>query len=168
MRTYSELNSYLNDDIFFDDEDIFKYSLKMWKNIEYRYSIIALMTKNILSISTFDVNVEWIFNTAYDICHYCWNCLNSDTIEMIMLMKWYEKFKLWKFEKNFDLFNEKKNESWNKWNMNWWIIWYNDTRDDWMRDWKQWWKYAWYWQWVAWCNILNDCYFSFFCDKFMW
>ena len=108
MRTYSELNSYLNDDIFFDDEDIFKYSLKMWKNIEYRYSIIALMTKNILSISASDVDVEQIFNTACDICHYYWNCLNSDTIEMIMLMKWYEKLELWKFEKNSDSFNEKK------------------------------------------------------------
>ena len=87
MRTCSELNFYLNNDIFFDDEDIFKYSLKMWKNIEHRYSIIVLMTKNILSISAFDIDVEWIFNTVCDVCHYHQNCFNSDTIEMIMLMK---------------------------------------------------------------------------------
>ena len=87
MRTCSELDSYLNDDIFFDDEDILKYSLKMWKNIEHRYFTIALMTKNILSISASDVDVEQIFNIAHDVCHYCWNCLNSDTIEMIMLIK---------------------------------------------------------------------------------
>ena len=58
MKTHSELNSYLNDDIFFDDENILKYSLKMWKNIEHKYFIIALMTKNILSISASDVDVE--------------------------------------------------------------------------------------------------------------
>ena len=110
LKTYSELNSYLNDDIFFNDEDILKYSLKMWKNIEHKYFIIALMTKNILSISASDVDVEWIFNTAHDVCHYHWNCLNSDTIEMIMLMKWYEKLRLWKFEKNSDSSNEKKKQ----------------------------------------------------------
>ena len=108
LRTCSELNFYLNDDIFFDNEDIFKYSLKMWKNIKHRYSTIVLMTKNILSISASDIDVEWIFNTACDVCYYCWNCLNSDTIEMIMLMKWYKKLELWKFEKNSDSSNEKK------------------------------------------------------------
>ena len=108
MRTCSELNSYLNDDIFFDDEDILKYSLKMWKNIEHKYFTIALITKNILSISASDVDVKWIFNTAHDVCHYYWNCLNSDTIKMIMLMKWYEKLELWKFRKNSDSSNKKK------------------------------------------------------------
>ena len=87
MRTCSELNSYLNDDIFFDDEDILKYSLKMWKNIKHKYSIIALIIKNILSISASDIDVEQIFNTTCDVCHYHQNCLNSDTIKMIMLMK---------------------------------------------------------------------------------
>ena len=87
LKTCSELNSYLNDDIFFDNEDIFKYFLKMWKNIEHKYFIIVLMTKNIFSISASDVNVEQIFNTACDVCHYYQNCLNSDTIEMIILMK---------------------------------------------------------------------------------
>ena len=108
MRTCSELNFYLNNDIFFDDEDIFKYSLKMWKNIEHKYSTIVLMTKNILSISAFDIDVEQIFNTAHDICHYCQNHFNSDIIKMIMLMKWYKKFELWKFEKNSDSSNKKK------------------------------------------------------------
>ena len=93
---------------FFNDEDIFKYSLKMWKNIEHKYSIITLMTKNILSISASDIDVEQIFNTAHDVCHYYQNYLNSDTIKMIMLMKWYKKLRLWKFEKNSDSFNEKK------------------------------------------------------------
>ena len=108
MRTCSELNSYLNDDIFFDDEDILKYSLKMWKNIKHKYSIIALIIKNILSISASDIDVEQIFNTTCDVCHYHQNCLNSDTIKIIILMKWYEKFRLWKFRKNSDSSNKKK------------------------------------------------------------
>ena len=87
LRTYSKLNSYLNNDIFFDNEDILKYSLKMWKNIKHKYSIIALMTKNILLISVSDVDVEQIFNTACNVCYYHQNYFNSDTIKMIMLMK---------------------------------------------------------------------------------
>ena len=66
------------------------------------------MTKNILSISASDVDVEWVFNTAHDACHYHWNCLNSETIEMIMLVKWYKKLELWTSEKNLDSSNEKK------------------------------------------------------------
>ena len=50
--------------------------------------------KNILSISAFNVDVEWLFNTAKDVCYYYWNYLNVDTIKIIMLLKWYEKLKL--------------------------------------------------------------------------
>ena len=45
------------------------------------------MTKDILSISASDVDVEQLFNTARDVCHYCQNHLNADTIEIIMLLK---------------------------------------------------------------------------------
>ena len=72
------------------------------------------MTKNILSISVSNVNIEWFFNTARDICHYHWNCLNADTIEIIMLLKWYEKLKLTTAEQNLsqnsDLFTTNKNQ----------------------------------------------------------
>ena len=66
------------------------------------------MTKNILSISASDVDVERIFNTACDVCHYCQNHLNLDTIEMIMLVKWYEKLEL---TENSDSSNEEKTET---------------------------------------------------------
>ena len=52
------------------------------------------MIKNILSIPTFSVGVERIFNTTRDVYHYRRNRLNLDTIEMIMLVKWYEKLGL--------------------------------------------------------------------------
>ena len=45
------------------------------------------MTKNILSISAFDVNVEQFFNTVKNICYYCQNYLNADTIKIIILLK---------------------------------------------------------------------------------
>ena len=66
------------------------------------------MTHNFLTILTNNIDVEYLFNSSWDVCHYCWNCLNSNTIEMIMLIKWYEKLELWKFEKNSNSSNKKK------------------------------------------------------------
>ena len=43
--------------------------------------------KNIFSISAFNIDVEWFFNTARNVCHYYWNCLNADTIKIIILLK---------------------------------------------------------------------------------
>ena len=72
------------------------------------------MTKNILSISASDIDIEWFFNTARDVCHYYWNHLNADTIKIIMLLKWYEKLKLATAEQNSsqnsDLFITDKNQ----------------------------------------------------------
>ena len=72
------------------------------------------MTKNILSISASDVDVEQLFNTAKNVCHYHQNCLNADTIEIIILLKWYEKLKLATAEQNSsqnsDLFIADKNQ----------------------------------------------------------
>ena len=84
----------MNDEILFNNKDIFKYSLKMWKNIKYKYFTITLITKNILSILIFNINIEQIFNTAHNICYYCQNHLNLDIIKMIMLVKWYKKLEL--------------------------------------------------------------------------
>jgi hypothetical protein len=77
----------LDDNILFEDKEILEYSLEIWKKIKHSYPTVALMTKNILSIPASDVGVKQLFNTACDICYYCQNCLNSDTIEMIMLVK---------------------------------------------------------------------------------
>jgi len=58
------------------------------------------MAKDILSIPASGVGVERLFNTARDVCHYRRNCLNADTIEIIMLLKWYEKLGLATAEQN--------------------------------------------------------------------
>jgi hAT family C-terminal dimerisation region len=92
----------LNDDIVFDNEELLKYPLQMWKQIEHRYPTIAIMAKDILSIPASGVGVERVFNTARDTCHYRRNRLNPDTIEMIMLVKWYEKLGLWIPEESLD------------------------------------------------------------------
>ena len=72
------------------------------------------MTKNIFSISVFDVDVKWLFDTARDVCHYHQNHLNADIIEIIMLLKWYEKLRLAIAEQNLsqnsDLFTADKDQ----------------------------------------------------------
>ena len=72
------------------------------------------MTKNILLISASDIDVEWFFNIAKNVCHYYWNYLNADTIEIIILLKWYKKLRLAIAEQNLsqnsDLFTADKNQ----------------------------------------------------------
>ena len=45
------------------------------------------LTKNIFLISAFDIDIEQFFNTARNVCHYYQNYLNTDIIEIIMLLK---------------------------------------------------------------------------------
>ena len=102
MKTCSEIDAYFYDDLYWENSELLKYSLKMWKLIEHKYFIIIMMTKNILSISASDVDVEQLFNTAQDTCHYHQNHLNADTIKIIMLIKWYEKLEFWISENESD------------------------------------------------------------------
>ncbi len=48
--------------------------------------------KDIFAISAADIKVEYLFNMTWDVIIYCWNWLNSDTIENIMLIKYYDIF----------------------------------------------------------------------------
>ncbi len=48
--------------------------------------------KDILAISTADIEVKCLFNMTWDVITYCWNWLNSDTIENIMLIKYHDMF----------------------------------------------------------------------------
>ena len=72
------------------------------------------MIKKILSIFVFDIDIKWLFNTARNVCHYHQNCQNADIIEIIMLLKWYEKLKLatakQNLSQNSDLFIADKNQ----------------------------------------------------------
>ncbi len=111
-RSHFKIENYLKNSVFSVKNN--ESSLELWKKINKRYSTVAQMTKDILSISASDVDVEQLFNTARDVCHYHQNHLNADTIEIIMLLKWYEKLKLATAEQNSsqnsDLFTADKNQ----------------------------------------------------------
>ena len=84
-RFHFEIENYFKNFVFSVEND--ENFLELWKKINKKYSIIVQITKNIFSIFTSDIDVEWFFNTARDVCHYCQNCLNADIIEIIMLLK---------------------------------------------------------------------------------
>ncbi len=48
--------------------------------------------KDIFAISAADIEVKCLFNITQDVITYCWNWLNSDIIENIMLIKYYNMF----------------------------------------------------------------------------
>ena len=111
-RFHFKIKNYFKNFVFFVENN--ESFLELWKKINKKYSTVVQITKNILSISASDVDVEWLFNTARDVCHYHWNCLNADIIKIIMLLKWYEKLKLATAEQNLsqnsDLFTANKNQ----------------------------------------------------------
>ncbi len=53
-----------------------------------QYFIIALMTKNVLTVSFSKVDVERLFNITRDVIIYRRDCLNLNTIEAIIMIKY--------------------------------------------------------------------------------
>ncbi len=49
------------------------------------------MTKNVLSCSIFSVNIEWIFSLARRVCWWNWSQMTSESVEQIMLLKYYNR-----------------------------------------------------------------------------
>ncbi|KAL2005531.1 hypothetical protein VTN00DRAFT_2742 [Thermoascus crustaceus] len=88
-HTVSEAIRYLEQPVmnFFCQPD----PLKCWKELETEFPILALMARDILSIPASGFGVERLFNVGRDVCHYRRNRLNGDTIEMIMLIKYFER-----------------------------------------------------------------------------
>ncbi len=66
--------------------------LDYWKLMKNLKSAMTQFIKDILAISAADIEVKHLFNIAQDIITYCWNWLNSDTIENIMLIKYHDMF----------------------------------------------------------------------------
>ncbi len=66
--------------------------LDYWKLMKNLKSAMTQFAKNILAISAADVEVKCLFNMTWDIITYCWNWLNSDIIENIMLIKYHNMF----------------------------------------------------------------------------
>ncbi|KAN0066683.1 Ankyrin repeat-containing domain protein [Elaphomyces granulatus] len=65
--------------------------LKCWKVLEAEYPTIAQMARDVLAIPATGAGVERLFNIGRDSCYYCRNRLDGKTIEMIMLIKYFER-----------------------------------------------------------------------------
>ena len=82
---------------FFDKIEDIEKELKKNKQEKTELLQTLAVTKKKLMIyyeKTSDVDIEQFFNIARNVCHYHQNHLNADTIEIIILLKWYEKLKL--------------------------------------------------------------------------
>ncbi len=49
------------------------------------------MTKNVLSCSIFFVNIEWTFSLARRVCRWNQSQMTSESVEQIMLLKYYNR-----------------------------------------------------------------------------
>ncbi len=49
------------------------------------------MTKNILSCSIFSVDIEWTFSLARKVCWWNRSQITSESVEQIMLLKYYNR-----------------------------------------------------------------------------
>jgi hypothetical protein len=65
--------------------------LRCWKTLEPEYPTLARMARDVLAIPATEVGVERLFNVGRDTCHYRRNRLNGKTIEMIMVIKYFER-----------------------------------------------------------------------------
>ena len=68
--------------------------LKCWKILEAEYPTVAQMARDVLAIPATGVGVERLFNVGrdtYDTCHYRRNRLDGNTIQIIMVIKYFER-----------------------------------------------------------------------------
>ncbi len=64
---------------------------KYWRDNVLNYSRLTQMTKNVLSCSIFFINIEWTFDLARRICQWDWSQMTSESVEQIMLLKYYNR-----------------------------------------------------------------------------
>jgi hAT family C-terminal dimerisation region len=66
--------------------------LACWKDLEVEFPALALMAKDILSIPASGFGVERLFDVGRDVCHhYRRHRLNGDTLQLVMLIKYFER-----------------------------------------------------------------------------
>jgi len=53
------------------------------------YSRLTQMTKNVLSCSIFFIDIEWTFSFARRVCQWDWSQMTLESVEQIMLLKYY-------------------------------------------------------------------------------
>jgi hypothetical protein len=83
----NEVSSYFAASLIKRDEKTLNV-IEYWKSQETQYSLLVKMTKDVLAIFCFDVEVERLFNLARDVIIYRRERLNSQTIEIVMMIKY--------------------------------------------------------------------------------
>ncbi len=81
----SEDDQYLCTDAIVEKFSTWKY----WKDNVLNYSRLTQMTKNVLSCLIFFINIEWTFSLARRVCQWDWSQITSESVEQIMLLKYY-------------------------------------------------------------------------------
>ena len=81
----SEDDRYLRTDAIVKKFSIWEY----WRDNISNYSRLTQMTKNVLSCSIFSVDIEWTFSLARRVCQWDWSQMTSESVEQIMLFKYY-------------------------------------------------------------------------------
>jgi hypothetical protein len=65
-----------------------------WKDHQLEFPLMASFVRDILSIPASGAGVEWLFNSARDICHYCWGSLQPQTIRDLMMYMCTSRFEI--------------------------------------------------------------------------
>ncbi len=81
----SEDDQYLCIDAIVEKFSTWKY----WRDNVLNYSRLTQMTKNVLSCSIFSIDIEWTFSLARRVCQWDWSQMTSESVEQIMLFKYY-------------------------------------------------------------------------------
>ena len=72
------------------------------------------MTKNILSCSIFFIDIEWTFSLARRVCRWDQSQMTSESVEQIMLLKYYNRIMNLNSEKTiieaWDIYRKEKDE----------------------------------------------------------
>ncbi len=93
QRTQRRFVSVSEDDQYLrTDAIVKKFSTEeYWRDNVSNYSRLIQMTKNILSCSIFSVNIEWTFSFARRVCQWNQSQMTSESVEQIMLLKYYNR-----------------------------------------------------------------------------
>ncbi len=83
----SEDDRYLCTDAIVEKFSTWEY----WRDNVSNYSRLTQMTKKILSCSIFSVDIEWIFSLARRVYRWDWSQMTSESVEQIMLFKYYNR-----------------------------------------------------------------------------
>ncbi len=117
QRTQRRSVSVSEDDWYLcTDAIVEKFSTwKYWRDNVSNYSRLTQMTKNVLSCSIFSIDIEWTFSLARRVCWWNRSQMTSESVEQIMLLKYYNRIMNLNSEKTiieaWDIYCREKDEN---------------------------------------------------------